>query len=194
MTPPAKSTAPAQEFCGGIAPGHGQVSLYECRSGRGQATTSPGTLACRPFLPFRSAFSLAGPAAAATMTFHWQSRREAAMKTAVVKAFDKPLVIEDRPVPEPGPGQVLVRVEASGLCHTDIHSARGDWPIKPPLPFIPGHEAVGVVTRLGPGVTERGLGARVAVPWLGWACGACPYCVGGRETLCPDQRNTGYFI
>jgi propanol-preferring alcohol dehydrogenase len=116
------------------------------------------------------------------------------MKSAVVKAFDAPLVIEDRPVPEPGPGEVLVRVEASGLCHTDIHAARGDWPVKPRLPFVPGHEAVGIVTKRGPGVTERDLGARVALPWLGWACGACPYCVRGWETLCPDQRNTGYSI
>jgi propanol-preferring alcohol dehydrogenase len=116
------------------------------------------------------------------------------MKSAVVKAFDKPLVIEDRPVPEPGPGQVLVRVEASGLCHTDIHAARGDWPVKPSLPFVPGHEAVGVVTKRGPGVTEHDLGARVAVPWLGWACGTCSYCVRGWETLCPEQRNTGYSV
>jgi propanol-preferring alcohol dehydrogenase len=114
------------------------------------------------------------------------------MKTAVVKAFDKPLVIEDRPVPEPGPGQVLVRVEASGLCHTDIHAARGDWPVKPRLPLVPGHEAVGIVTKRGPGVTEREFGARVAVPWLGWACGTCPHCVRGWETLCRAQRNTGY--
>jgi propanol-preferring alcohol dehydrogenase len=116
------------------------------------------------------------------------------MKSAVVKAFDAPLVIEDRPVPEPGAGEVLVRVEASGLCHTDIHAARGDWPVQPRLPFVPGHEAVGVVTKLGPGVTERGLGTRVALPWLGWACGACSYCVRGWETLCPKQRNTGYTI
>jgi propanol-preferring alcohol dehydrogenase len=116
------------------------------------------------------------------------------MKSAVVKGFDRPLVIEDRPIPEPGPGEVLVRIEASGLCHTDIHAARGDWPIKPRLPFVPGHEGVGIVSKLGPGVTERGLGMRVALPWLGWACGACSHCIRGWETLCSDQRNTGYSL
>jgi propanol-preferring alcohol dehydrogenase len=116
------------------------------------------------------------------------------MKTAVVKAFDAPLVLEDRPVPEPGPGEVLVRLEASGLCHTDIHAARGDWPVKPKLPFVPGHEGVGIVSKLGPGVTEHLVGARVALPWLGWACGTCGYCVRGWETLCLGQRNTGYSV
>jgi propanol-preferring alcohol dehydrogenase len=116
------------------------------------------------------------------------------MKTAVVRSFDAPLVIEDRPVPEPGPEEVLVRIEASGLCHTDIHAARGDWPVKPRLPFVPGHEGVGVVEKLGRGVTGPAVGTRVALPWLGWACGCCEYCVRGWETLCPSQRNTGYSI
>lgn len=71
------------------------------------------------------------------------------MKAAVVREFGKPLVIEDRPDPEPGPGQVLVAVEASGLCHTDIHAAHGDWPVKPTPPFVPGHEGVGLVEKLG---------------------------------------------
>ena len=116
------------------------------------------------------------------------------MQAAVVHAFDKPLTIEDRPTPEPGPGQLLVRVEASGLCHTDIHAAHGDWPVKPSPPFIPGHEGVGTVAATGPGVKGIAEGDRVAVPWLGWACGACEWCASGWETLCPQQRNTGYSV
>jgi propanol-preferring alcohol dehydrogenase len=116
------------------------------------------------------------------------------MKTAVVKSFGAPLVIEDRPIPEPGAEEVLVRIEASGLCHTDIHAARGDWPVKPKLPLVPGHEAVGMVEKLGRDVTQPAVGTRVALPWLGWACGCCDQCVRGWETLCPRQRNTGYSM
>lgn len=115
------------------------------------------------------------------------------MKAAVVYSFDQPLVIEDRPIPEPGPEQVLVRVETCGLCHTDIHAAHGDWPVKPSPPFVPGHEGIGIIERLGSGNTH-GLaeGMRVALPWLGYACGDCAYCNSGRETLCERQLNTGY--
>ncbi len=117
------------------------------------------------------------------------------MRAAIVHAFDQPLAIEDVPIPEAGPEQVLVRIEASGLCHTDIHAARGEWPVKPALPFIPGHEGVGVVERLGGGNSHGiEIGDRVAIPWLGYACGDCRYCNSGRETLCPDQLNTGYSI
>ncbi|MGC9543505.1 zinc-dependent alcohol dehydrogenase [Streptomyces sp. UG1] len=114
------------------------------------------------------------------------------MKAAVVRAFGEPLVIEERPDPEPGPGQVRIRVEASGLCHTDIHAAHGDWPVKPNPPFVPGHEGVGLVEKLGDGVTHLAVGWRVAVPWLGWACGRCEHCLSGWETLCERQINTGY--
>src|SRR5690348_5004917 len=116
------------------------------------------------------------------------------MRAAVVPGFGQPLVIEDRPVPEPGPGQVVVQMEASGLCHTDIHAANGDWPVTPTVPFIPGHEGVGIVTALGAGVTSPQIGQRVAVPWLGHACGSCKYCLTGWETLCQAQRNTGYSV
>jgi propanol-preferring alcohol dehydrogenase len=103
--------------------------------------------------------------------------------------------MEDVPVPEPGPDQVLVRIEASGLCHTDIHAARGEWPVKPSPPFIPGHEGVGVIERLGPGNTYGlAVGDRVALPWLGYACGHCRYCNSGRETLCLSQLNMGYAM
>ncbi|MCK2217054.1 zinc-dependent alcohol dehydrogenase [Actinomadura sp. ATCC 31491] len=116
------------------------------------------------------------------------------MRAAVVTAFDQPVELREVPVPEPGPGQVLVRVEASGLCHTDIHAARGEWPVKPALPFVPGHEGVGVVEETGSAVTGRVVGERVAIPWLGYACGTCAYCVSGRETLCESQLNSGYAI
>ncbi len=116
------------------------------------------------------------------------------MRAAVVRGFGQPLIIEDRPVPQPGPGQVVVRMEASGLCHTDIHAATGDWPVKPTVPFVPGHEGVGIVTAVGEGVASPAVGTRVAVPWLGYACGTCRYCLTGWETLCLAQRNTGYSV
>jgi propanol-preferring alcohol dehydrogenase len=116
------------------------------------------------------------------------------MRAVVVTSFDEPLVIKEVPMPEPGQGQILVRIEASGLCHTDIHAARGDWPVKPTPPFIPGHEGVGIIEKIGAGVTGRSIGDRVAIPWLGYACGVCEYCVTGWETLCEKQRNTGYAI
>lgn len=116
------------------------------------------------------------------------------MKAAVVHDFLKPLTIEDVPIPDLSHGEILVKVETSGLCHTDIHAAHGDWPVKPSLPFVPGHESVGVVERVGPGVLDVKEGDRVVVPWLGWACGACEFCSSGRETLCPNQQMTGYTV
>ena len=116
------------------------------------------------------------------------------MRAAVVHDFGKPLSLDERPVPVPGVGQVLVRLETSGLCHTDIHAAHGDWTVKPAPPFVPGHEGVGIVERLGPDVTGLSEGDRVAIPWLGWACGTCAHCLSGWETLCPNQLNTGYSI
>lgn len=116
------------------------------------------------------------------------------MKAAVVRAFGKPLVIEDLPVPVPGPGEILVKVKACGVCHTDLHAASGDWPVKPSPPFIPGHEAAGVVAALGPDVTEFKLGDAVGVAWLHDACLRCEYCETGWETLCEHQHNTGYSV
>lgn len=116
------------------------------------------------------------------------------MKAAVVKQFGKPLVIEDVPVPQPGPGEVLVKVKACGVCHTDLHAASGDWPVKPVPPFIPGHEAAGIVAALGPGVTNLKVGDAVGVAWLHDACMSCEYCETGWETLCEHQHNTGYSV
>ncbi len=115
-------------------------------------------------------------------------------RAAVVHDFHEPLSIEQVASPDLGPDQIRVRIEASGLCHTDIHAAHGDWPIKPTPPFIPGHEGVGRVVEVGSHVTEVSLGERVALPWLGYACGTCEYCVSGWETLCLQQENMGYSI
>lgn len=117
------------------------------------------------------------------------------MKAAIVHSFDQPLAVEDVPIPTAGPEQVLVRIEACGLCHTDIHAARGEWPAKPKPPFIPGHEGVGIIEHVGPG-NSHGLqqGMRVALPWLGYACGDCRNCNSGAETLCESQINTGYGV
>src|SRR3954468_13948760 len=113
-------------------------------------------------------------------------------KAAVVHDFSSELAIEQVPEVPLLDGQVRVKVEASGLCHTDIHAAHGDWPVKPSPLFVPGHEGVGIVVELGPGVTEVGLGDRVAMPWLGDPCGTCAHCVSGWETLCLEQKNMGY--
>ena len=114
------------------------------------------------------------------------------MKAAVVHDFTKALTVEEVAKPVPGPGEVLVKVETSGLCHTDMHAAHGDWPVKPALPLIPGHEGVGIVEQVGEDVHAVSVGDRVAMPWLGSACGVCEYCEDGWETLCEKQVNTGY--
>ena len=116
------------------------------------------------------------------------------MKAAVVRNFREPLTIEEVAMPEPGPGQVLVRVVASGVCHTDLHAADGDWPVKPKLPFTPGHEGAGVVAALGAGVKGLKEGDPVGIAWLHDACGHCEYCTTGWETLCEAQHNTGYSV
>lgn len=116
------------------------------------------------------------------------------MKAAVVRAFGKPLAIEEVPVPTPGPGEVLIKIMASGVCHTDLHAADGDWPVKPSLPFIPGHEGAGVVAALGAGVTDLKEGDPVGLAWLHDACGRCEHCAGGWETLCESQHNSGYGV
>lgn len=116
------------------------------------------------------------------------------MKAAVVPEFKAQLEIRDVPVPVPGPGQVLVKIETSGLCHTDIHAAHGDWPVKPKMPLIPGHEGVGRIEAVAPDVDYLAVGDRVSLPWLARACGRCRYCVGGHETYCQSPAYMGYTI
>jgi propanol-preferring alcohol dehydrogenase len=116
----------------------------------------------------------------------------ASYRAAVVHEFGSPLTIDTVPAVTLDSGQIRVKIEATGLCHTDIHAAHGDWPVKPSPPFVPGHEGVGIVVELGPGVSEVALGDRVAMPWLGYACGTCDHCVSGWETLCLEQKNMGY--
>jgi propanol-preferring alcohol dehydrogenase len=116
----------------------------------------------------------------------------AMMQSAVVEAFGKPLVLREWEQPTDGSGQIVIKTEACGVCHTDIHAADGDWPVKPTLPFIPGHEAIGIVTEVGSGVTLVKEGDRVGVPWLHSACGHCEYCLSAWETVCPDAQFGGY--
>jgi propanol-preferring alcohol dehydrogenase len=116
------------------------------------------------------------------------------MKAAVVEKFGEPLVVREVAIPLPGPGQALVEIVATGVCHTDLHAAEGDWPIKPTLPFTPGHEGAGIVVALGSGVTHLEEGDRVGIAWLHSACGHCDYCLSGWETLCPEQQNSGYSV
>jgi len=113
------------------------------------------------------------------------------MRAAVLVAPGRPLVLEERPVPTPGPGEVLVRVHACAVCRTDLHVADGELP-DPKLPLVLGHQVVGVVVARGEGVQSLREGDRVGVPWLGWTCGECAYCRRGLENLCRRARFTGY--
>jgi propanol-preferring alcohol dehydrogenase len=116
------------------------------------------------------------------------------MHAAIVEQFGKPLSLLELDVPSPGASQILVKTEACGVCHTDLHAAHGDWPVKPTLPFIPGHEAIGLVAAVGSGVTIVKEGDRVGVPWLYSACGHCEYCLRGWETVCAQAQFGGYTV
>ncbi len=116
------------------------------------------------------------------------------MRAAVVHAFGAPLRIEEVPIPAPGPGEVLIKVVATGVCHTDLHAIEGDWPGRPSLPFVPGHEGAGIIAACGPGVTGLKEGDRAGVAWLHDACGRCEYCMTGWDSLCRAQHNTGYNV
>lgn len=116
------------------------------------------------------------------------------MKAAVIHAFGKPVSLEEADAPEPGPGQAVVRVIATGVCHTDLHAIDGDWSVLPELPLIPGHEGAGYVAALGAGVTGIKEGDRAGVFWLNRTCGTCEYCLSGREMICPNQLNTGFSV
>lgn len=116
------------------------------------------------------------------------------MKAAVVEAFGEPLNICQVKKPEVTDNSILVNVTHCGVCHTDLHAAHGDWPVKPSPPFIPGHEGVGVVVETGKNVTHIKVGDRVGMPWLHTACGHCNHCTTGWETLCHEQQNTGYSV
>ncbi len=115
------------------------------------------------------------------------------MRAMLLEEVGKPLQLREVPVPQPGEGQVLIRVLACGVCRTDLHIVDGELP-HPKLPLIPGHEIVGQVAQLGEGVTHFEVGQRVGVPWLGYTCGACEYCLSGRENLCDFPLFTGYTI
>ncbi|KPJ51751.1 MAG: alcohol dehydrogenase [Planctomycetes bacterium DG_58] len=115
------------------------------------------------------------------------------MRAMVLEAPGRPLREVDLPQPSAGPGQVLIRVHACGVCRTDLHVVDGDL-TEPKLPLVPGHQIVGTVAGLGEGVTELSVGERVGVPWLGGSCGRCQYCTSGRENLCDAARYTGYQI
>jgi propanol-preferring alcohol dehydrogenase len=113
------------------------------------------------------------------------------MRAMTLRRIGAPLVLEERPTPAPGPGQLLIRVEACGVCRTDLHVVDGELP-DPKLPIVPGHEIVGVVEKLGSGAVGFAVGEKVGVPWLGRACGHCLYCREGRENLCDEPEFTGY--
>lgn len=113
------------------------------------------------------------------------------MKAMVLNAIGKPLRLEERPDPLPGPGEIRLKVEACAVCRTDLHVVDGDLP-NPKLPLVPGHEIVGIVDAAGEGVSATRLGLRAGVPWLGHTCGVCPFCRAASENLCDDPQFTGY--
>ena len=114
------------------------------------------------------------------------------MHAAVVEQLGQPLMLREIAIPLPGPGQILVKTEACGVCHTDLHAAKGDWPAKPTLPFVPGHEGIGIVCAVGAGVTAAKEGDRVGVPWLFSACGHCEHCLSAWEMVCGSAEFGGY--
>jgi propanol-preferring alcohol dehydrogenase len=113
------------------------------------------------------------------------------MRAMMLESPRARLVMRERPLPAPGPGEILVAVSACGVCRTDLHVVDGELP-QPKLPLVPGHEIVGRVAALGAGVAGFALGQRIGVPWLGYTCGVCPYCVTDRENLCDAPLFTGY--
>lgn len=115
------------------------------------------------------------------------------MRAMVLRGPGQPLALEDWPIPQPGPGQVLVKVESCGICRTDLHVVDGDLPY-PKKPVIPGHEIVGRIVEVGPGVSELTPDQRVGVPWLASTCGRCDYCLRGQENLCDHAQFTGYTV
>jgi propanol-preferring alcohol dehydrogenase len=115
------------------------------------------------------------------------------MRAMVLERQREPLRPAQLPDPEPGPGQVLISVAACGVCRTDLHIVDAELS-EPKLPLVPGHQIVGVVAAAGEGAERFAPGERVGVPWLGWTCGECRYCVSGRENLCDRARFTGYDI
>jgi propanol-preferring alcohol dehydrogenase len=119
------------------------------------------------------------------------------MKAAILREFKEPLSIEEIAQPTPGPDEVLIAVEACGVCHSDLHLADGDWPQLVPItkrPLILGHEIAGRVVEKGASVESLNLGERVGVPWLHWSCGACEFCREGNENLCARQKITGVTV
>ena len=104
-----------------------------------------------------------------------------------------PLQLRELPIPEPGPGELLVRLTVCGICRTDLHVVEGEL-ADPALPLIPGHQAVGLVSQVGTGVSERTVGERVGIAWLQHTCGVCEFCTSGRENLCERARFTGYQV
>ena len=117
------------------------------------------------------------------------------MKAAVCEVFGRPLVLSEVPAPSPGPAELLIRVSACGVCHSDLHLIDGEWRqwgTRPP--FIPGHEVTGVVEEAGPEARGFAPGDRVGVPWMQFACGECAPCLSGAEMLCAAQRGTGVTV
>jgi propanol-preferring alcohol dehydrogenase len=119
------------------------------------------------------------------------------LKAAILHSFAEPLQIEETPTPTPGAGEVLIKVAACGVCHSDLHLAMGEWDMLKPITKLPltlGHEVTGTIAGIGEGVSDFVIGDRVGVPWLHWTCSECEFCLAGRETLCSKQQVTGCTV
>ncbi|MBU2892349.1 alcohol dehydrogenase AdhP [Colwellia sp. D2M02] len=116
------------------------------------------------------------------------------MKAAVNNQFKGKLTIQDIEKPVIGVKDILVKIHACGVCHTDLHACHGDWPVKPKMPLVPGHEGVGEIVEVGEQIKHLNIGDRVGIPWLYSSCGHCDYCLTGDENLCLSQQNAGYSV
>jgi propanol-preferring alcohol dehydrogenase len=125
-----------------------------------------------------------------TLFINWEG---IAMRAMILTQPGQPLQLQNISIPEPGPNQIRVKVHTCGVCRTDLHLVDGELP-NPKLPIVPGHEIIGTIDKLGTDVANFQLGDRVGIPWLGWTCGQCRYCLSGRENLCDYAKFTGYTL
>ncbi|EEB08063.2 alcohol dehydrogenase Adh1 [Schizosaccharomyces japonicus yFS275] len=176
-------------FCGSraLARHHHHHAGCGCSGSASRLTTKRGSTAAGTVASEISAAAAAAGAAAGIPRMQMG---------AVITKHGSPEEVEFKqiPVPEPGPGEVLVNIKFTGVCHTDLHALHGDWPLPAKMPLVGGHEGAGYVVKVGDGVTDVKLGDRVGIKWMNGSCGKCEYCLSARESLCPHILLSGYSV